>query len=534
MTKTSHAFTGRLLLAALALLLAAFAGSAALAQEPDDDGEARAVYPSVGGLDHFSANEQTILSGSSVTLAVGYRHHVCLVSDADVRPTGVVRSAARAEGVAWVIATAEGTPTLEGPAALTHPNGATETSFGRETCVYWTSSRAGVQTVLLNDGARVIADDGLYTEAADGLAAPMPLSVRWVATPAISLTSGGSAVAAPIERRLAFYGTDARGDHYRAADNVSVSVSVTPGALETANLTGLPVSFAVTGDCGAVTVPGAIGVGVADGVITPGTTGEVQWGGAPVTVSIANAFCTQSRTSTTLAITAGDASAGMSVDWAWDGYAEVSVTDVGADGTQKLVVFHTAAPVYRGGAVRGWVCDSELQARAVSLSVSGGSAFVAGGLQQTQLTLAPWTGARIVSEEQPPARAQGRFASDDSECRQSWTVGSTSRAADVNLTIASAGFSHTRTLDFTTLEPQARTFGRLDQSLVDGGASIVEWTFPETPVAAATADVAATAIYYWVSAAQEWRSWFPGAEGLGVNTLAQLAEGEIYVIYLED
>lgn len=534
MTKTAHAFTGRMVLAALALLLAAFAGSAALAQEPDDDGEARAVYPSVGGLDHFSANEQTILSGSSVTLAVGYRHHVCLVSDTDVRPTGVVRSAAAAQGVAWVIATAEGTPTLEGPAALTHPDGATETSFGRETCVYWTSSRAGVQTVLLNDGARVIADDGLYTEAADGLAAPMPLSVRWVATPAISLTSGGSAIAAPIERQLAFYGTDARGDHYRAADNVSVSVSVTPGALETANLTGLPVSFAVTGDCGAVTVPGAIGVGVADGVVGRGAAGEVQWSGAPVTVSFANDFCGSATASTMLAITAGEASASVRVNWAWDGYAAVSVTDVGEDGVEKLVVFHTAAPVYRGGAVRGWVCDSELQARAVSLSVSGGSAFVAGGLQQTQLTLAPWTGERIAAEDAPPALAQGRFAATDGECRQSWTVRSTSRADDVDLTISSAGFTDTRTLDFTTLEAPARTFGRLDQPLVDGGASIVEWTFPDTPVADATADVAPTAIYYWVSAAQQWRSWFPGAEGLGVNTLAQLAEGEIYVIYLED
>lgn len=531
MNKTAHAFTGRVVLAALALLLAAFAGGRALAQDPAE-GEARAVYPSVGGLDHFSANEQTILSGATVTLAVGYRHHVCLVSDTDVRPGGVVRSAAAAEGVAWVIATAEGSPTLQG-AALVHPNGATETTFGRETCVFWTSSRAGTQTVLLNNGARAIADDGLFTEAADGLAAPMPLSVRWVATPAIGLTSGGRAVEAPIERQLDFYGTDARGDHYRAADNASVTVSVTPGALETANLRGLPVTFAVTGDCGAVTVPGAIGIGVADGVVGPGATGEVQWAGAPVTVSFANAFCPRGEASTALAVTAGEASASVSVNWAWDGYADVSVTDVGTDGIEKLVVFHTAAPVYRGGVRRGWVCDSELQARAVSLSVSGGSSFVAGGTQQTQRTLAPWTGARIASEDQPVALAQGRFAATDSECRQSWTVRSTTRADGVNLTITSAGFTHTRTLDFTALEPESRTFGRLDQPLVDGGASIVEWTFPDTPVTAASADVDATAIYYWVASEQTWRSWFPGAEGLGVNTLRQLAQGGIYVIYLE-
>lgn len=530
MNKMRHTVAGRVALAALALLLAVLAGAGAASAQAPAEG-ARAVYPSVGGLDHFSQNEQTILPGASVTLAVGYRHHVCLVSDTDARPGGVVRTAAEVEGLSWVIETVEGAATVDG-AALVHPDGASATSFGRETCVFWTSGAAGVQTVLLRDVGRVVADDGLYTEAADGLASPMPLSVRWVATPAISLTSGGSAVTEPIERRLAFYGTDARGDHYRSAETVRVTVGVTAGGLATANLAGTPVSFAVTGGCGAVTVPGAIGVGVAAGVVEPGETGEVQWGAAPLEVAIANTFCNSPAATTAIAITAGEAAASVSVNWAWDGYAGVSVTDMGTEGTEKLVTFHTASP--RTGAARGWVCDSELQARAVSLSVSGGSAFVAGGLQQTRLTLAPYTGDRIASESLPAALASGLFRDTDSECRQSWTVSSPARADDLDLTVSSAGFTLTRKLDFSTFEPQTRTFARLDQPLFEGGSSFVEWTFEDTPVEDAAAGLEVTAVYYWVASTQSWLSWFPGAEGLGVNTLARVEQDGIYAVFLDD
>ena len=533
MDKTAHAFVARLAAGALALLLAVLAGAGAVLAQAPASGEARPVYPSVGGLDHFSANEQTILTGASVTLAVGYRHHVCLVSDANVRPGGVVRSVAEAQGVAWVIAAAEGSPTVES-SALTHPNGATRTTFGRETCVYWTSSAEGVQTILLHNGPRAIADDGLYTEAATGLAAPAPLSVRWVAAPAISLTSDGAALTAPIERRLSFYGTDARGDHFRAAGTASVTVGVTAGGLDTANLAGLPVSFTVTGACGAVTVPGAVGVGLGDGDIDPGETGSVQWAGAPVAVTIANAFCNSENATTTVAIAAGEASESFSVNWAWDGYTGVSVTDVGTEGTEKLVTFHTAAPVYRGDVVRGWVCDSELQARATSFSVSGGSAFVAGGRQQSRPTLASVTGARIAANDLPPALAVGRFAATDSECRLSWTVRSTARSDNVSLRVTAAGFTYSYTLDFSELEPEARTFARLDQPLFEGGASTVEWTFTDTPVADAARGLDVTAVYYWVATDQQWRSWFPDGEGLGVNTLERVERGAIYFVFLDD
>ncbi len=526
-----HTLAGWKALAVLALMLATLAvGGRALAQAPAD--EARAVYPSAGGLDHFSANEQTILPGASVTLAVGYRHQVCLVSDSSVRPASVVQSADAAEGPAWVIATEEGKPVVEGT-ALVHPNAATATTFGRETCVYWTSSEPGVQTVLLQNGARVLADDGLYTEVTAGLAAPMPLRVRWVAAPAISLTSGGQAVTAPIAQRLRFYGTDARGDHYHTPDTVTATVGVTAGALETDNLAGLPVSFAVTGGCGTVTVPGAIGVGVARGVIESGETASVQWGAAPVEVAIANPFCATPEASTTLAVTAGEASATVRVDWAWDGYAGVTVEDAGTDGTEKRVTFHTAAPVYRGNTVRGWVCDSDLQSRAVSFSVSGGSVFVAGGAQQTLPTLASYTGRRIAANADAPAALASRFAATDSECRQSWTVRSTARSSDIDLVITSAGFAFSRTLDFTERELQTRTLERLDQDLVEGGATIIAWTFKDTPVENVVVDLDVTAIYYWDAAAQAWRSWFPGAEGLGVNTLTQMEMDAIYAVYLD-
>lgn len=523
-------FTGRtalaLLLAAVALLLAAVAaGSRADAQAPAP------AYPSAGGLDHFEANDQTIFVGASVTLPVGYRHQVCLVSDASVRPAGTASSSAGASGPTWVIAAVEGSPTVEG-AALVHPNEATATRLARETCVYWTSSAPGTQTVLLQDGGRVLADDSRYTATGSGsIAAPVALRVRWVNVSAIGVTRSGRAVTAPIAQRLDFFGADARGDHYRTNATVRVNVSVTPGGLDTANIPGVLVTFAVTGACGTVTVPGATGVGVDRGVIGAGETGSVQWGDAPVAVTFANRFCTAPDTSTAVAITAGGASASVRVNWAWEGYAAVSVTDVGAEGTAKLVTFHAAAPVYRGGRVAGYVCDSQLQARSVSFAVSGGSTFVNGGRRQTRTTLSPVTGARIADDEGgPAAQAPGAFSRTDSECRQSWEVRSPARSSDVTVTVASAGFTVTRGIDFTEPEALTGTLGQLDQDIFPGGRTIVAWTFDDTPVADSVGDLRVVALYYWDARAQRWLSWFPNAEGLGVNTLAQLVRDGIYTV----
>ena len=512
---------------ALALLLAAAApGSRVGAQTTPAP-----VYPSAGGLDHFEANDQTIFAGVSVTLPVGYRHQVCLVSDASVRPGGAASSASGASGPTWVIAATQGAPTVEG-AAVTHPNEATATTLARETCVYWTSSAPGTQTVLLQDGGRVLADDTRYTATDSGsIPAPVALRVRWVNVTAIGVTRAGRAVTAPIARRLDFFGTDARGDHYRTNATVRVDVSVTPGGLDTANVAGVPVTFAVTGACGAVTVPGAVGVGVERGVIGAGETGSVQWGGATTAITVANPYCGSPAASTTVAITAGEASASVRVDWAWEGYAAISVTDVGDEGTEKRVTFHTAAPVYRGERVTGYVCDSQLQARSVAFAVSGGSTFVEGGRRQTRTTLSPITGARIAADtDGPAAQSPGAFGLADSECRQSWTVRSPARSDDVTLTVTSAGFTATRTLDFTEREARTGTLGQLDIDIVAVGSTIVAWTFDSTPVEDSVGELRVLALYFWDARAQRWLSWFLNAEGLGVNTLASLERDAIYTV----
>lgn len=513
---------------ALALLLAALAlGGGAVAQT----GEPAPAYPSAGGLDHYEANDQTIFPSASVTLPVGYLHQVCLVSDADLRPVGTASSTAGAIGPTWVIAVAEGAPTVE-RVALLHPDEASEARLGRETCVYWTSSTSGTQTVLLWDGARVLADDSRYTATGTGtIAEPVPLRVRWVDDPAIGVTRAGRAVTGPIMQRLDFFGTDARGDHYHTNALVRLGVSVTPGGLDAANIAGLPVTFAVTGPCGTVAVPRAIGVGVDRGVIESGETGTVQWGAAPVTIAVANPFCATSTASTMIAITAGEASASVRVDWAWGGYADVSVTDIGDDGTAKLVTFHTAEPVYSGTRLTGYACDSQLQSRGVVFSVSGGSVFVAGGSRQTHTTLAPVTGARILADEDgPPARAPGVFGASDSECRQSWEVRSSARSSDVTLRVVSAGLTVTRTLDFTERETLTGTLGQLGQEIISGGRTVVAWTFDATPVEDVAGDLRVIAIYFWDPVAQRWLTWFPDADGLGVNTLAQLMRDSIYTV----
>lgn len=509
---------------ALALALAAVAlGSGAVAQAP--------AYPSAGGLDHFRADDETIFVGDTVTVAVGYRHQICLVSDADVRPRGTASSSAGAIGPTWVIRVAEGSPTVEG-VALVHPDEATGSSVGRESCVFWTSSAPGTQTVLLRDGARVLADDARYTAVGGGtIASPTPLRVRWVDEPAISVTRLGRAVTAPIEQRLNFFGTDARGDHYHTNAAVRLTVNVTTGGVDRTSIAGVPVAFAVTGACGTARVAGAVGVGVEQGIIEGGERGTVQWGGGPATVAISNPYCETSRASTTLAIRAGDAIASVRVNWAWGGYADVSVTDVGGEGTTKLVTFHTAEAVYRGTRMTGYTCNAQLQSRSVVFEVSGGAVFVSGGLRQTHTTLPPVSGARILEDEDgPPARAPGAFGVNDSECRQSWTVRSSARSSDVMLTVTSAGLTVRRTLDFTQRETLTGTLGQLTRDIVIGGRTIVEWTFDATPVEEAVGDLRVIALYWWDLRGQRWLAWFPDADDLGVNTLTRLTMDGIYTV----
>ena len=75
----------------------------------------------------------------------------------------------------------------------------------------------------------------------------------------------------------------------------------------------------------------------------------------------------------------------------------------------------------------------------------------------------------------------------------------------------------------------------LEARVVVGGA-FARWTGESTPVGEVVDGFAlrVTAVYRWDAAAQEWRSWFPGGEALGVNTLATLEPGGIYSIYARE
>ena len=84
-------------------------------------------------------------------------------------------------------------------------------------------------------------------------------------------------------------------------------------------------------------------------------------------------------------------------------------------------------------------------------------------------------------------------------------------------------------------EALAAAVADLDEDLVIGSA-FVAWSGESTPVAEAVEDLTlrVTAVYWWDSTAQRWLSWFPNAEGLGVNTLATLENRGIYGVFASE
>ena len=64
------------------------------------------------------------------------------------------------------------------------------------------------------------------------------------------------------------------------------------------------------------------------------------------------------------------------------------------------------------------------------------------------------------------------------------------------------------------------------------GEEYVVWRGPPAAVAEAVGGARVNAIHQWVAREQRWRAWFPGAEGLGVNEIATLAPGVIYLVQL--
>ena len=88
--------------------------------------------------------------------------------------------------------------------------------------------------------------------------------------------------------------------------------------------------------------------------------------------------------------------------------------------------------------------------------------------------------------------------------------------------------------DREEVEVEMEAVAALERTLVVGTA-FARWQAAETPVVAAVEELTlcVVAIYWWDARNQRWESWFPGAEGLGVNTLDALAEDAIYVFTAE-
>ena len=641
------------LIAAIALLVAGGAlssGGAVQAHNPAGNDEIEDGRRELG-LDHIVNNAK--VSGLKLTLAVGTRHHVCLVDNLHAQqfradsptneepgdpaegdntrhdpdgdgvetnndiddwdwgfapdsladdddlpeeagPVGVLTTAPRATmgstgessvtGWNWAIykkANTAGTPTVTN-AVRTFPNNGDD----GEACVHWTSNAPGTQVIQLYNGTMLAATgvntvngggpgtsfgapdaDLRYNEQdAEGMGThPAPtadghtandwklddpatqLEVTWVdSDPLIQVTRtignfAPTAVTAPIAQRVDFIGGDAATAAFTAesADGVAVSVAAVQSALQSQALTGASVTFAVTGTCGRVVVPGAV-VSTSPTLvrdnIRPGQTGTIaNWGTSAVTATFQNAGtgasdnypkCRQANSSTTLTVTSGEASNTVTVNWNWDGYGEFSRENV--SDTQKKVTFHSATPrMYNAlGQAVGWECNTAGQDRMLSYNVDG-RATVAGGARVDTVTI----GTAGVVRSTTPGRATPRrtLGATDSECQYTWTINSPARAADVYVDITTLGVdAFSEVLNFAPAASPVTTLDDLDP--LAPGIDFVIWTGEDTRVADAIGDSGATAVYYWVSATQSWLSFFPGSEGLGVNSLTMLSNGEIYVV----
>ncbi len=90
------------------------------------------------------------------------------------------------------------------------------------------------------------------------------------------------------------------------------------------------------------------------------------------------------------------------------------------------------------------------------------------------------------------------------------------------------------TFSFAPPEPAAdeQPEAWLDAELMEG-LTVVRWRSADALVAevAARLTLCVTAVHWWDEAAQSWRSWFPNADALGVNTLTHLRAGDSYFVF---
>ena len=95
-------------------------------------------------------------------------------------------------------------------------------------------------------------------------------------------------------------------------------------------------------------------------------------------------------------------------------------------------------------------------------------------------------------------------------------------------------YAFTVTLVHAEPVPELLPAERLDAALATGDVS-VRWHGDETPVADVVDGLArrVTAVHHWDATVQAWRSWFPGGEALGVNTLAAFQPDAIHFVFAE-
>ena len=101
-------------------------------------------------------------------------------------------------------------------------------------------------------------------------------------------------------------------------------------------------------------------------------------------------------------------------------------------------------------------------------------------------------------------------------------------------TFDSGQYAATVTLVHAEPEPEPSPTERLEAAL-DAGEASVRWQGDETSVADVVAALTprVTAVYHRDAETGAWRSWFPGGEDIGVNTLAAFAPDAVYVVFTE-
>ena len=141
---------------------------------------------------------------------------------------------------------------------------------------------------------------------------------------------------------------------------------------------------------------------------------------------------------------------------------------------------------------------------------------LAAGERYTAFVVAGSTCSLTVTDRQGAAAVLGEFADQPVDSSAEFTITATHRRPP------------------TPAEERETARLALDQTLM-AGMTFARWQGPATPIAdvAPGLTLRITVVYQWDARAQDWRSWFPGGEGTGVNTLASFERGGIYLAFAE-